>query len=77
MKVKEGKEPKENMYGYIPWTSINLKEVYINLDHVTRIWPWKKSESEPEMTKVKEDRAPAYVRGHPQTNVAASIDIPD
>ncbi|MBS3817163.1 MAG: hypothetical protein KGY76_06335 [Candidatus Thermoplasmatota archaeon] len=26
--------------GYANWSSVNLKEVYIRVEHVTRIWPW-------------------------------------
>ncbi|MFO7990816.1 MAG: hypothetical protein R6U61_00800 [Thermoplasmata archaeon] len=33
-------------FGFIDWTKIRLKEVYIQVEHVTRIWPWKSPASE-------------------------------
>lgn len=26
--------------GFANWTRVNLEEVYIRVEHVTRIWPW-------------------------------------
>lgn len=31
---------KDKKIGYANWTSVNLKEVYVRIEHVTRIWPW-------------------------------------
>lgn len=75
MRVKEGDEPKQDRYGYIPWTSINLEEVYLRTDHITRIWPWKKVKSGTEMTGTPKEEAPAYVKNPSETNVSASLDL--
>jgi len=34
------KDRKDKKIGYANWTRVNLKEVYIRVEHVTRIWPW-------------------------------------
>ena len=34
------RDSKDKKIGYANWTRVNLKEVYIRVEHVTRIWPW-------------------------------------
>lgn len=34
------RDSEEKKIGYANWTRVNLKEVYIRIAHVTRIWPW-------------------------------------
>ncbi len=40
------KVEEDMKFGFINWTKIRLKEVYIQLDHVVRIWPWKPASGE-------------------------------
>ena len=34
------RDNKDKKIGYANWTRVNLKEVYVRVEHVTRIWPW-------------------------------------
>lgn len=34
------RDTEEKKVGFANWTRVNLKEVYVRVEHVTRIWPW-------------------------------------
>lgn len=60
-------------YGYVHWTSINLKEVYLNVEHISRIWPR-------ELIKDKykggsEQREPIYYRQRTDANLSLGMDV--
>ncbi|MBS3781407.1 MAG: hypothetical protein KGY66_01090 [Candidatus Thermoplasmatota archaeon] len=38
------KKNKEKKIGFANWTRVNLEEVYIRIEHITRIWPWIQKE---------------------------------
>lgn len=38
---------KEKKVGFMDWSEVNLEEVYVMIEHITRIWKWGK------MKKVK------------------------
>ncbi len=51
---KRDKEDKK--MGFANWSRVNLKEVYVRIEHVTRIWPWiSKVDGE-----TKEGKRPIY-----------------
>ncbi len=57
--------------GYIDWTAVKLKEVYIQTAHITRIWPGQTFETE------ESAAAPIYYRTQkPDINRALGMDIP-
>ena len=63
LEINTGKESKgsaEKDYGFVDWVCVNLKEVYIRVDHISRIWPWQHigEYEEPETSK----RTPTYSR---------------
>ncbi len=50
------RDSKEKKVGFANWTRVNLREVYVRVEHVTRIWPWVgKVEGE-----TKEGKRPIY-----------------
>lgn len=53
-----GKNEGETKIGFANWTRINLEEVYIRIEHVTRIWPWVQKEKV--KGKTKEGKRPIY-----------------
>ncbi|MEF8832686.1 MAG: hypothetical protein V5A66_04100 [Candidatus Thermoplasmatota archaeon] len=79
--VKEGPEKKREV-GFIDWTNVNLEEIYIRLDHTTRIWRWPTKEKEEEnqgRRDFKRSRRPVYTRGteKPDERYSSIGDIPD
>lgn len=57
----KGEEKKGKRAGFVNWTELNLEEVYIRTDHVSRIWPWIKKEKIPEKAEEEEGRTrPIY-----------------
>jgi len=42
------KRQSDKKAGFANWTRVNLKEVYIRTDHISRIWPWIKKKKMPE-----------------------------
>ncbi len=38
------KNKDDKKAGFVNWTQVNLEEVYVRTDHVSRIWPWIKKE---------------------------------
>ncbi len=48
-------------YGFIDWVCVNLEEVYLRVDHISRIWPWKHVKDYPE-DKESDKRTPTYTR---------------
>lgn len=37
---KNVRKKGDKKVGFANWTKVNMKEVYMRLAHVTRIWPW-------------------------------------
>lgn len=55
-KTVRKKDDEDKKIGFANWSQVNLKEVYIRIEHVTRIWPWVgKVEGE-----TKEGKRPIY-----------------
>ncbi len=52
---------REEGYGFVDWVCVNLEEVYLRLDHVSRIWPWEHVKKYEEEEKSKR-RTPTYTR---------------
>jgi len=48
--------------GFANWTKVNLKEVYIRTDHISRVWPWIKKKKITEKVKGSTDerKRPIY-----------------
>lgn len=56
--------------GYINWTAVKLKEVYLQTAHISRIWPGETFQTE-------EPAVPIYYRTQrPDVNRALGMDIP-
>lgn len=50
------RDNKDKKLGFANWCRVNLKEVYIRIEHVTRIWPWVGKVK----GKTKEGKRPIY-----------------
>lgn len=74
--VKEKVESNDEKYGFVDWTAVHLEEVYIRVDHVSRIWPWKLVEKKEPMPK-KYKTGPVYKDDHSTPNISAGMDIPE
>jgi len=72
--IEDGKK-----VGYIDWTKVNLEEVYIRIEHTSRIWRWPSSEKKAPTKDVREGRRPVYtrVRERPEERSASIGDIQD
>lgn len=46
--------------GFVNWTEINLEEVYIRTEHISRVWPWIKKKKIPEHAGEGERTRPIY-----------------
>ncbi|MFP4000828.1 MAG: hypothetical protein ACLFU5_02875, partial [Thermoplasmata archaeon] len=46
-----GADKKDKRAGFATWTEVNLEEVYVRIDHISRIWPWTKKEELPNEAK--------------------------
>ncbi|MBS3781671.1 MAG: hypothetical protein KGY68_03570 [Candidatus Thermoplasmatota archaeon] len=55
----EEPQPEEG-YGFVDWVCVNLEEVIIRVDHVSRLWPWKHRKEYFEDQSKK--RTPTYTR---------------
>lgn len=83
--ISEIREESENIedessLGFIDWTYVNMKEVYIRVDHISRIWIWAKKEREKEEESKKEAqlyRKPVYKKSHDIPNIGSSYDLPE
>ena len=81
----ESDEVREQMdenreFGFIDWTHINLEEVYIRIDHVSRIWRWFKEKQKKEVKKeFRRAKRPVYSRieSVPEERQSSVGDIPD
>ncbi|MFO7793081.1 MAG: hypothetical protein R6W73_08935 [Candidatus Saliniplasma sp.] len=73
--IEEKIESKDERYGFIDWTAVHLEEVYIRIDHVSRIWPWKFIEKKQPISK-KYKTGPVYRDNHSKPNITAGMDIP-
>ncbi|MFW5953139.1 MAG: hypothetical protein ACOCSJ_03160 [Candidatus Natronoplasma sp.] len=58
--VKKNSSQKEG-YGFVDWVCVNLKEVYLRMDHISRIWPWEHVKEYEEKEESKK-RTPTYTR---------------
>ncbi len=74
--VKEKVESKNERYGFVDWTAVHLEEVYIRVDHVSRIWPWKLIEEKPSMQQTYKT-GPVYKNDHSTPNISSGMDIPE
>ncbi len=63
----------DKKYGFIYWTKINLEEVYIRVDHISRIWPRETSSGE--VKQVTDQRDPIYYRQRTGANVSLGMDM--
>jgi len=75
-KVKKQIEDGKKV-GYIDWTKVNLEEVYIRIEHTTRIWRWPSSEKKTPTEEVREPKRPIYTKGpeRPEERAASVGDI--
>ncbi len=55
-KGPESEETPEEVTGFVDWICVNLEEVYLRVDHISRVWPWKHEEDR------EEKRTPTYTR---------------
>ncbi|MFW5945892.1 MAG: hypothetical protein ACOCSJ_01125 [Candidatus Natronoplasma sp.] len=57
---KKSKDDKKA--GFANWSHVNLKEVYIRTDHISRVWPWikKKKMSEGVEGDTEDRKRPIY-----------------
>ncbi|MFP3872613.1 MAG: hypothetical protein ACOC55_04475 [Candidatus Natronoplasma sp.] len=58
---KASEESFEEAYGFVDWVCVNLAEVYLRVDHISRIWPWEHIGKEG-AEKKKAGRHPTYSR---------------
>jgi len=75
-KVKEQIEDGKKV-GFIDWTKVNLEEVYIRIEHTSRIWRWslrEKGKQAPTKDASK-TRRPVYTKR--EERVSSIGDIPD
>lgn len=49
---------RDDMYGFVDWVCVNLEEVYLRVDHISRIWPWEHREKK----GIEKERTPTYTR---------------
>ncbi len=73
--ISSDKEPGEgsvlDITGYIDWTAVRIKEVYLQTAHISRIWPGTTFEKE------ESKSVPVYYRTQrPDVNRALGMDIP-
>lgn len=62
----------DERYGFIHWTKINLEEVYIRVEHVSRIWPRHITAEEVQNVGQRE---PIYHKQRTDANVSLGMDI--
>ena len=77
--VIEDIESKDTTVGFIDWMYVNMKEVYLRLNHISRIWVWSKRRTEEEEEVEKKEyvyREPVYSKTHDIPNIGSSYDIP-
>ncbi len=76
MEGEQEKEKPPEIYGFIEWTQIRLKEVYLDYDHVSRIWPWVKITERYPVEEVH-GKGPVYRAGPLRINRMTGLDIPE
>jgi len=74
--MKEKMKDKSERYGFVDWTAVHLEEVYIRVEHISRIWPWKIVEKVPALSK-KYRTGPIYRNNHSTPNISSGMDIPE
>ncbi|MEF8832321.1 MAG: hypothetical protein V5A66_02245 [Candidatus Thermoplasmatota archaeon] len=57
----EKEDSSQEDYGFVDWVCVNLEEVYLRVDHISRIWPWEHVEEYRE-DEEGEKRTPVYTR---------------
>ncbi len=55
------KSSEKEGYGFVDWVYVNLEEVYLRIDHISRIWPWEHIKEYNEEVE-KKKRTPTYTR---------------
>ncbi|MFW5946559.1 MAG: hypothetical protein ACOCSJ_03315 [Candidatus Natronoplasma sp.] len=66
--------------GFIDWTKVNLEEAYVRVEHISRIWKWKKAEKEEQTQKdFRKAKRPVYIkdREKPEERIGSMGDIQD
>ncbi|MFP4000826.1 MAG: hypothetical protein ACOCTN_04045 [Candidatus Natronoplasma sp.] len=58
---EEDDQSPEMGYGFVDWVRVNLEEVYLRVNHVSRIWPWEHIEGYEKEPNTKKRRA-TYTR---------------
>lgn len=53
-------ETGDKKAGFANWAEVNLEEVYIRTEHVSRVWPWVKKEEIPREAEEDERTRPIY-----------------
>lgn len=69
------KYEEEGKYGYVPWKDVILDEVYIRIEHISRIWPVPQPEKGAQEETAASHR-PVY-KEHSVPNISAGLDIPE
>jgi len=59
--LSEKKDSLQEGFGFVDWVCVNLKEVYLRIDHISRIWPWEHVE-EYRTDEESQKRTPTYTR---------------
>ncbi len=59
--------------GFIQWTEIRSGEVYLRVDHISRIWPGQRSDED--ASAQPGHREPIYYRQGPLENTSLGMDI--
>lgn len=74
--MEEGSD-NGSKYGFVEWASVNLNEVYINIEHVSRIWPWEQTSKQLSKENVVYSK-PIYYKSQAQSNRATmGMDVPE
>lgn len=69
------KNEEEGKFGYVPWKDVILDEVYIRIEHISRIWPVPHTEKGTEEETAVSHR-PLY-KEHSVPNISAGLEIPE
>lgn len=76
---EEIEKKKDVSVGFINWAHVNMGEVYIRVNHISRIWKWhekRMEEKEAEEDKTTYKR-PIYKKDHNIPNIGGSYDMPE
>ncbi len=77
--VKEDMDDDRKV-GFIDWTKVNLEEVYLRVEHISRVWRWKKTGKEEQTQQdIRKAKRPVYTKGKelPEERIGSMGDIQD